>query len=65
MRTTVTIDDDLLENATEFTGISDHKTLVRRAVEYIIAYEKGVARSHETGNLQDVGLVVRQLYENI
>ena len=64
MRTTVTIDDDLLERVKGYTGITDTKTLVRRAVEYIIAYEKGVARTHETGDLRDVGRVVRELYEN-
>lgn len=62
MRTTVTIDDDKLESAKEFTGISDNQILIRSAIEYIIAYEKVVARAQETGNCRDVGLIVRELY---
>ena len=65
MRTTLTIDDDLMERAKEFSGISENPELVRRAIEYIIAFEKGNALARETGNIDDVRLTVRKLFDEI
>ncbi len=65
MRTTLTIDDDMLERAKEFSGISENAKLVRRAVEYIIAFERGNALARETGNIDDVRLTVRKLFDKI
>ncbi len=39
MRTTLNIDDDLLGRATSLTGISEKTSLVRRALEALIALE--------------------------
>ncbi len=39
MRTTINIDDDLLEKAAELTGIREKTTLVRRGLEALIARE--------------------------
>lgn len=39
MRTTVTLDDDLLAQAIELTGIAERSTLVRRAFEALVQQE--------------------------
>ncbi len=39
MRTTINIDDDLIARAAELTGIKEKTTLVRMALEYLIARE--------------------------
>ena len=41
MRTTVTIDDDLWEQAEELTGTHERSALVRQAFETLIAVEAG------------------------
>jgi len=42
MRTTINIDDDLLEKAAELTGIREKTTLVRRGLEALIARESAI-----------------------
>ena len=39
MRTTVTIDDDLLAKATELTGVTDRATLLRDGLKTMIRVE--------------------------
>lgn len=39
MRTTVTIDDDLLSDAEEMTGIKERSALIRHALKALIARE--------------------------
>jgi hypothetical protein len=39
MRTTVTIDDELLEKAREFTGISETSMLLRKGLEALVQRE--------------------------
>lgn len=39
MRTTVTLDDDLLKAASDLTGVSERSTLVRLAFESLVARE--------------------------
>ena len=41
MRTTVTLDDDLLARAEELTGISERSALIRDAVELLVRIESG------------------------
>jgi antitoxin len=41
MRTTVTLDDDLLARAEELTGISERSALIREAVELLVRIESG------------------------
>lgn len=41
MRTTVTIDDKLLADAQEFTGIKERATLIRMGLELLVAREAG------------------------
>ncbi len=39
MRTTVTVDDELIAQAAALTGISERSTLVRRAFEALVQQE--------------------------
>lgn len=39
MRTTVTIDDDLVERASELTGIDERSTLIRAGLEALVRIE--------------------------
>jgi Arc/MetJ family transcription regulator len=39
MRTTIALDDELLERAQEYTGISEKTTLVREALKALIQRE--------------------------
>lgn len=39
MRTTVTLDDELLAKAEKFTGIKERSTLIRVALEGLVAKE--------------------------
>ena len=41
MRTTVTLDDDLLARAEELTGIRERSALIRDAVELLVSIETG------------------------
>jgi Arc/MetJ family transcription regulator len=41
MRTTVTIDDELLSDAKEMTGITETSRLVREALKLLVAREAG------------------------
>ena len=41
MRTTVTLDDDLLACAEELTGIRERSALIRDAVELLVRIETG------------------------
>ena len=41
MRTTVTLDDDLLARAEELTGVSERSALIRDAVELLVRIETG------------------------
>ena len=65
MRATVTIDDELLYRAKEFSGISDNPKLIRRAIEYIIAYEHAIARGTETGSFDEIRRTVKRLYDGV
>jgi Arc/MetJ family transcription regulator len=41
MRTTITIDDELLADASEYTGIKERSALIRRALETLVQVEAG------------------------
>lgn len=41
MRTTLTIDDELLAKAMEYTGIKERATVIRMALESLVAREAG------------------------
>lgn len=39
MRTTITLDDDLMEKAAEYTGLSERSAIIREALRALIARE--------------------------
>ncbi|MEA3038027.1 MAG: hypothetical protein QOE79_540 [Sphingomonadales bacterium] len=41
MRTTVTIDDELMAKAMEYTGVKERATVIRMALETLVALEAG------------------------
>ena len=41
MRTTITIDDELLAKAMEYTGVNERATVIRMALESLVAREAG------------------------
>lgn len=41
MRATVTLDDDLLKTAHEYTGVTERAELIREALKALIAREAG------------------------
>lgn len=41
MRTTVTLDDDLVADAAELTGITERSVLLRTALETLVQVESG------------------------
>lgn len=41
MRTTITIDDELMAKAMEYTGVKERATIVRMALEGLVAREAG------------------------
>lgn len=41
MRTTITIDDELMERAAELTGITERSALVRSGLESLVRLEVG------------------------
>lgn len=41
MRTTINIDDELLAKAMEYTGVKERATVVRMALEGLVAREAG------------------------
>jgi Arc/MetJ family transcription regulator len=41
MRTTITIDDELLATAMEYTGVKERATVIRMALESLVAREAG------------------------
>lgn len=65
MRITVTIKDDLLSKAKEFSGVSKNPELIRRAILFIIAREKAARYSEQTGNLHDMTDMVTKLYDDV
>ena len=41
MRTTITLDDELLARAMEYTGVKERTTVLRMALESLVAREAG------------------------
>lgn len=60
MRTTVTIDDELLSDAKEFTGITETSRLVREALKLLVAREAGRRLAAMGGSQPDLAYVPRR-----
>jgi len=60
MRTTLNIEDDLLNKASKLTGIKEKTSLVRRGLESLIAIESGKRLAHLGGSEQGLKAVPRR-----
>lgn len=60
MRTTVTIDDDLLNDAKELSGIGETSRLVREALRLLVAREAGRRLAAMGGSQPDLQYVPRR-----
>lgn len=63
MKLTVTIDDELVEEAKYTSRISDTQSLIRRALEYIVAYQHAELEYERTGEIEASNRKLRQLYD--
>ena len=60
MRTTLNIDDELLERAAELTGETEKTALVRRGLEALIALESGRRLASMGGTQKQLKLIPRR-----
>ena len=60
MRTTITLDDDLLEKAMRLTGIRDRTPLIRESLKAIIARESGRRLALLGGSMPELQLTPRR-----
>lgn len=63
MRTTVTIDDSLIAQAQELTGISNQSALIRASIESLIALESSRRLAAFSGTMPDIADVPRRRSE--
>jgi Arc/MetJ family transcription regulator len=54
MRTTITIDDDLLEKAISYTGIQEKGSLIREALKALVAREAARRLAALGGTMPDL-----------
>jgi Arc/MetJ family transcription regulator len=50
MRTTVTIDDEVLAKAKEFSGITENSALVKEALRVLVERERAMRAERLSGN---------------
>ena len=60
MRTTLNIDDDVLEKASRLTGITEKTALVRLGLEALIARESSKRLAQLGGTEKDLRLIPRR-----
>ena len=60
MRTTLNIDDKILEKASELTGIREKTALVRRGLEALITLESSKRLAELGGTEKDLQLIPRR-----
>jgi Arc/MetJ family transcription regulator len=65
MRTTLNIEDGLLEKAARLTGITEKTALVRLGLEALIAKESGKRLANLAGTEKDLDLIPRRRVEGI
>lgn len=63
MRTTVTLDDELLEKAEEYTGVKERSALLRRALETLIHVEASRRLAKLGGTQHDLKPIPRRRSE--
>jgi Arc/MetJ family transcription regulator len=64
MRTTLNIDDNLLDKAAKLTGIKEKTSLVRRGLESLIAIESGKRLAHLGGTEKGLKMTPRRRTAN-
>ena len=60
MRTTLTLDDDLLAKAEEYTGIHEKSALVREALKVLIEVEASRRLAQLGGTMPDIRHIPRR-----
>jgi Arc/MetJ family transcription regulator len=65
MRTTITLDDELIEKAQEFTGITEKTALVREALKAFIHMEASRRLALLGGSEPDIGDIKRLRVDNL
>jgi Arc/MetJ family transcription regulator len=63
MRTTLNIDDKILEKASQLTGIKEKTTLVRRGLEALISQESSKRLSKLGGTEKNLNNIPRRRIE--
>lgn len=63
MRTTLNIEDELLDKAAKLTGIKEKTSLVKRGLESLIAIESGKRLAHLGGTEKGLKAVLRRRTE--
>ncbi len=60
MRTTLNIDDKLIERAKEITGIQEKTALIKHALETLLALEAGKRLAAMGGTMPDFATIPRR-----
>ncbi len=63
MRTTLNIDDELLDKASKLTGIKEKTSLIKRGLESLIAIESGKRLAHLGGTEKGLKSIPRRRTE--
>lgn len=63
MRTTVTIDDELLEKASEYSGITERSALIRHALQTLVQLEAGRRITKLKGTLPNLKAPPRRRFK--
>ena len=64
MRTTLNIEDELLDKAAKLTGITEKTSLVKRGLESLIAIESGKRLAHMGGTEKGLKAIPRRRTES-
>jgi len=64
MRTTLALDDDLVNTAKEFTGITEKTALIREALRSLIERESSRRLAALGGTMPDLGEIPRRRFES-
>ena len=63
MRTTVTLDDELIADAAEYTGIKERSALIRHALQTLVQLEAGRRLARLKGNAPELAAPPRRRFE--
>jgi Arc/MetJ family transcription regulator len=60
MRTTISLDDELIARAREYTGLTENATLIREALKTLVALEAGRRLARLGGTEPDLKPIPRR-----